>query len=61
MTEAIIASADRPEAVKRLTLGSDAYHLATTALRQRLESLEAAKELAYSTDADDYTATATRA
>ncbi|MFT9474229.1 SDR family NAD(P)-dependent oxidoreductase [Streptomyces sp. 11-1-2] len=61
MAEAIIASADRPEAVKRLTLGSDAYHLATTAMRQRLESLEAAKELAHSTDADDYTATATRA
>ncbi|MBO3681327.1 SDR family oxidoreductase [Streptomyces sp. NEAU-YJ-81] len=61
MAEAIIASADQPEAVKRLTLGSDAYHLATTALRQRLESLEAAKELAYSTDADDYPAMATRA
>ena len=51
---AIIASADEPEAPKRLTLGSDAYDLATAALSDRLESLKAARELAYSTDADDY-------
>lgn len=56
---AIIASADRPEAPLRLTLGSDAYELATAALRGRLEALEAGRSLAYSTDADDVlTATA---
>ncbi|MGW4203204.1 SDR family oxidoreductase [Streptomyces sp. NPDC004726] len=51
---AIIASADQPEAVKRLTLGSDAYTLGTAALRERLDSLEASKDLAFSTDADDH-------
>lgn len=55
---AIIASADEPEAPKRLTLGSDAYNLATAALRERLTALETGKGLAYSTDADDYTAAA---
>ncbi|MFD3606320.1 hypothetical protein ACFWVH_49075, partial [Streptomyces sp. NPDC058656] len=52
---AIIASADQDEAPKRLTLGSDAYELVTAGLRERLTSLEAAKDLAYSTDADDFT------
>jgi len=54
---AIIASADQPQAPKRLTLGSDAYTLATAALRERLAALEAGRDLAYSTDADDYAAT----
>jgi NAD(P)-dependent dehydrogenase (short-subunit alcohol dehydrogenase family) len=49
---AIIASADLPEAPLRLTLGSDAYEAATAALRNRLEALEAARDLAHSTDAD---------
>jgi NAD(P)-dependent dehydrogenase (short-subunit alcohol dehydrogenase family) len=53
---AIIVSADQPQAPKRLTLGSDAYALGTAALRERLEALESAKDLAYSTDADDYVA-----
>ncbi|GAA3951432.1 SDR family oxidoreductase [Actinoplanes auranticolor] len=48
---AVIASADLPEAPLRLTLGSDAYEVATAALRHRLEALEAARDLAYSTDA----------
>ncbi|WP_250006615.1 SDR family oxidoreductase [Actinoplanes sp. M2I2] len=48
---AIIASADRPEAPLRLTLGSDAYELVTAALRDRLAALEAGRDLAYSTDA----------
>jgi NAD(P)-dependent dehydrogenase (short-subunit alcohol dehydrogenase family) len=52
---AIIASVEQQDAPKRLTLGSDAYAMATTALRERLEALEAGKALAYSTDADDYT------
>jgi hypothetical protein len=60
MARAIIASADQPEAVKRLTLGSDADDLATAALRERLEALENAKDLAYSTDADDYITTRAR-
>lgn len=53
---AIIASGDELEAPKRLSLGSDAYTLATTALRERLEALEAQRDLAYSTDADDHVA-----
>ena len=56
ITAAIIASADQDEAPKRLTLGSDAYALATAALRERLHALENARDLAYSTDADDYVA-----
>lgn len=56
---AIIASADQPEAPFRLTLGSDAYELATVALRDRLEALQAKRDLAYSTDADDVPHTAT--
>ena len=54
---AIIASVDKGEAPFRLTLGSDAYVQATAALRSRLEALEAGRDLAYSTDADDVTAT----
>jgi NAD(P)-dependent dehydrogenase (short-subunit alcohol dehydrogenase family) len=50
---AIIASADQPEAPLRLTLGSDAYTQATAALRDRLGALEAGRDLAHSTDADD--------
>jgi NAD(P)-dependent dehydrogenase (short-subunit alcohol dehydrogenase family) len=50
---AIIAAADRPAGPLRLTLGSDAYELATAALRNRLDALEAGRELAFSTDADD--------
>lgn len=47
---AIIDSADQAEAPLRLTLGSDAYELATAALRDRLEALAAKRNLAYSTD-----------
>lgn len=53
---AIIASADEPEAPKRLTLGSDAYEMGTAALSERLEAMQAARDLAYSTDADDVVA-----
>lgn len=56
IARAIIASADQPDAPFRLTLGSDAYSLGTAALRARLTAMEAARELAYSTDADDVTA-----
>ena len=57
IARAIVDSVDQTPAPKRLTLGSDAYALATTALRERLSALEAARDLAYSTDADDYEAT----
>ncbi|AXX32460.1 SDR family oxidoreductase [Actinosynnema pretiosum subsp. pretiosum] len=50
---AIVDSADRADAPLRLTLGSDAHALATAALRDRLAALEAGRELAFSTDADD--------
>jgi len=50
---AIIASADQPEAPRRLTLGSDAYALGTEALQNRLDALRAGRDLAHSTDADD--------
>ncbi|MFD5826905.1 SDR family oxidoreductase [Lentzea sp. NPDC060358] len=50
---AIIASADRADAPLRLTLGSDAYAFGTAALRGRLDALEASREIAHSTDADD--------
>ncbi|RKS75547.1 short-subunit dehydrogenase [Motilibacter peucedani] len=53
IASAIITSVDSREAPLRLTLGSDAYALATAALRSRLEALESARELAFSTDADD--------
>ena len=53
MARAIVASADLEKAPKRLTLGSDAYQLVKTALTERLAALEAQKDLAYSTDADD--------
>lgn len=48
---AIIQNADRPDPAKRLLLGSDAYELVTTAMRERLQSAEAQKELAATTDA----------
>jgi len=57
IARAIVDSVDQTPAPKRLTLGSDAYALATTALRERLSALEAARDLAYSTDADDYEVT----
>ncbi|MCS7476881.1 SDR family oxidoreductase [Umezawaea endophytica] len=53
MAAAIIASADQPHPPLRLTLGSDAYEQATAALRDRLDALEAGRDLAFSTDADD--------
>ncbi|MET7296232.1 hypothetical protein ABZS79_29630 [Streptomyces griseoloalbus] len=50
---AIIASAEQTPAPLRLTLGSDAYAMATAALRDRLKALETGRDLAHSTDADD--------
>ncbi len=53
IARAIIASADAETAPYRLILGSDAYQLVHQALSTRLAALEAQKELAYSTDAED--------
>lgn len=50
---AIIDSVDVEPAPRRLLLGSDAYHLVQEALTARLAEVEAAKDLALSTDADD--------
>ena len=50
---AIIASADQSPAPRRLLLGSDAYALTTKALQARLDAIEAARDVAFSTDADD--------
>jgi NAD(P)-dependent dehydrogenase (short-subunit alcohol dehydrogenase family) len=47
---AIIASTDQHPAPKRLTLGSDAYHLVHNALADRLTTLESQYDLAHSTD-----------
>lgn len=47
---AIIEIAGRPAPPQRLILGSDAYELVTSTLRERLASYEAQKQIAYSTD-----------
>ncbi|MGH9842654.1 MAG: SDR family oxidoreductase [Blastocatellia bacterium] len=53
MARAIIAAADAEKAPRRLTLGSDAYQSVHTALSTRLAEIEAQKDLAFSTDAED--------
>lgn len=53
MAQAIIDRADAGSGPLRLALGSDAYAVMREALLERLAALEAQKELAYSTDADD--------
>jgi NAD(P)-dependent dehydrogenase (short-subunit alcohol dehydrogenase family) len=53
MARAIIECASRPNAPRRLTLGSDAYRLIGAALREQLAELEASREVTCSTDADD--------
>ena len=55
---AMIAAADADELPARLLLGSDAYQLVHAALAARLTLVEAQKNLALSTDADDYRAAA---
>lgn len=52
IADAILASADVSPAPRRLTLGSDAYQMVHASLSSRLAELEAAKELAYSTDVE---------
>lgn len=50
MVRAMIDSADRNPAPKRLALGSDAYKNIKAALSERLAELEAQKEIALATD-----------
>jgi NAD(P)-dependent dehydrogenase (short-subunit alcohol dehydrogenase family) len=53
VAQAIIESVDVSPAPRRLTLGSNAYEAIASAWRERLAALEAQRDLAYSTDADD--------
>jgi NAD(P)-dependent dehydrogenase (short-subunit alcohol dehydrogenase family) len=53
IADAIIASVDITPAPRRLALGSDAYEAVHAALSSRIEELEAARELAFSTDVDE--------
>jgi NAD(P)-dependent dehydrogenase (short-subunit alcohol dehydrogenase family) len=57
VAQAIIDSVDISPAPKRLTLGSNAYQALTAAWQDRLAALQAQRDLAYSTDADDIIAT----
>lgn len=56
---AMIALADVDNPPRRLLLGSDAYTLVHTALADRLAVFEAQKDVAYSTDVDDFHSAAT--
>jgi NAD(P)-dependent dehydrogenase (short-subunit alcohol dehydrogenase family) len=53
MAKVIIRCVDDGNCPLRLAMGSDAYEDIKAALTSRLAELEAQKELAYSTDADD--------
>ncbi len=61
VAQAIIDSVDVTPAPRRLTLGSDAYDTMTASLRERLAEMEANRDLAYSTDADDVVAARAKA
>ncbi|MGK3960876.1 hypothetical protein WMF38_48475 [Sorangium sp. So ce118] len=53
MAQAMIDSADRGPAPRRLALGSGTYASIRAALTDRLAALAAQKHIALSTDADD--------
>jgi NAD(P)-dependent dehydrogenase (short-subunit alcohol dehydrogenase family) len=53
IADAILASVDVSPAPRRLTLGSDAYRSVHAALTGRLQELEAAEDVAFSTDFAD--------
>jgi NAD(P)-dependent dehydrogenase (short-subunit alcohol dehydrogenase family) len=55
MVAAMIDAADGEILPKRLLLGSDAFGLVRAALADRLAAVDDQRELAFSTDADDYT------
>ena len=50
IAQAIIDSADVSPAPRRLPLGGSAYQMAAAALKERIDELEAARELAYGAD-----------
>jgi len=50
MAEVIIASVEQSPAPKRVVMGSDSYKILSAAFSERAASLEAQKELAFSTD-----------
>jgi NAD(P)-dependent dehydrogenase (short-subunit alcohol dehydrogenase family) len=52
MAEAMIASAERRPAPRRLIFGRDSYARVRAALVDRIAALDAEKEIAFSTDAD---------
>ncbi|GEK28407.1 SDR family oxidoreductase [Furfurilactobacillus siliginis] len=54
MAQQIIERVEAGHGPLRMTLGSDAYNKIHAALAERLEALEAQKDLAYKTDAADY-------
>ncbi|HEY4098916.1 MAG TPA: SDR family oxidoreductase [Baekduia sp.] len=54
MVAAMIGAADADALPPRLLLGSDAYSLAHAALTARLAFVEAQRDIALATDADDY-------
>jgi NAD(P)-dependent dehydrogenase (short-subunit alcohol dehydrogenase family) len=54
---AMIDVAELDDPPRRLLLGSDAYRLVRDALTQRLEAVESQRELAPTTDADDFRST----
>ena len=54
MAEAMIRVADLEDPPRRQLLGSDAVAMASAALSARLEAIDEQREIALSTDADDY-------
>jgi NAD(P)-dependent dehydrogenase (short-subunit alcohol dehydrogenase family) len=61
VARAMIDIARIPRPPRRLLLGSDAYALVHDALTQRLEQFESQRDIAMTTDADDFVATAATA
>jgi NAD(P)-dependent dehydrogenase (short-subunit alcohol dehydrogenase family) len=59
MAAAIIEAAEQHPARRRVVLGSNAHQAITAALRERLTDIEAQRERAYGTDADDIIAART--
>jgi NAD(P)-dependent dehydrogenase (short-subunit alcohol dehydrogenase family) len=59
MAEAIIEAGEQYPARRRVVLGSNAHQAITAALRERLTDIEAQRERAYGTDADDIIAART--
>jgi hypothetical protein len=56
VAQAMIDLARHPRPPRRLLLGSDPYARVHDALTQRLEQFESQRDIAMTTDADDYVA-----